>query len=317
MLRESRHGERRAASPLHGADLFRVPGSANVKAVSRRVWSLVAALALVAVLASSCSTDAERPALAGGTTPTVTEAPTTTIPVPPGGRQPTPEDKLRVILAGDSVMNGLAPAVATGLNEGGEGDAKFELAPSVSRDAASRVLWQSQLAEFRPDLVVMLIGTWERANPDFQPGDPGWAAAYQADVLDPFASMVADAGAKLLWIGMPAVPTESDNLQLAALNAQFEALANRSGDVDYLDAGDYLNGPDGRWVDALPAEDGSTQRVRRVDGLHLCPAGAERLAIPVLQAIQAQWNVAIGFNWQNGPWREPPTLDHPEECPPL
>ena len=282
--------------------------------VARRLWMLLLPVALVAVLASSCATDAERPAVAEGTTPKA-EPTTTTIPVPPGGRQPTADDKLRVILAGDSVMNGLAPAIATGLNEGGMSDAKFELAPSVARDAASQVLWQRQLDDFHPDLVVMLIGTWERGDRTFDPGDPGWAARYESEVLDPFAAMVTGTGAKILWIGMPAVPSDADTLQLVALNSQFEALANRNDNVDYIEGGQYLNGDDGQWTDVLPAADGTLQRVRRTDGLHLCPAGAERLAIPVLQAIQAQWNVDIGFNWQNGPWREPPTLDHPEECP--
>lgn len=298
-----------------------MPGSANVKVVFRRS-SMLVPVALLSLLASSCATEAERPALAGGTAPTAAQAPTTTevpttttIPLPPGGRQPTADEKLRVILAGDSVMNGLAPAVATGLNEGREADAKFELAPSIARDAASRVLWQTQLEEFHPDLVVMLIGTWEKRDPNFDPGDPAWAARYQSEVLDPFAAMVTDSGAKLLWIGMPAVPADSDTLQFVALNTQFEALAARDDNVDYIEGGQYLNGPDGQWTDVLPAADGSPERVRRSDGLHLCPAGAERLAIPILQVIQQQWNVAIGFNWQNGQWRQPPTLDHPEECP--
>ena len=92
---------------------------------------------------------------------------TTTTSVPPGGRQPTPEDPLRVVLAGDSVMNGLAPAIATALNEGGDSQVQFDLAPSIARDTASRVLWQQQLDATSPDLVVMLIGTWERGDAAF------------------------------------------------------------------------------------------------------------------------------------------------------
>ena len=57
----------------------------------------------------------------------------------------------------------------------------------------------------RTVLVVMLIGVWERGSGDFEPGDPGWAERYSTGVLDPFAALVTGAGAKLLWIGMPAV----------------------------------------------------------------------------------------------------------------
>jgi hypothetical protein len=281
---------------------------------ARLLAGLLAACCLFA--ASACADDARRPAAAGAS-PTETTLPVTTTSVPPGGRQPTADDKLRVILAGDSVMNGLAPAVATALNEGGESEAKFELTPSIARDAASKVLWQNQLASFHPDLVVMLIGTWERSSGDFDPGDPGWSARYQSEVLDPFAAMVTDAGAKVLWIGMPAVPDDAVTLQFVALNSEFEALAERNDDVDYIEGGEYLNGPDGKWTDVLPAADGTPERVRRTDGLHLCPGGSQRLAEPVVAAIQAQWNIAIGDNWQNGPWRQPPTLAKPEECPPV
>jgi len=293
-----------------------------MRRLRRLAWAVVpAALALAA--SAACATDVENPAVAQGTEPTTVEAAavapttTTTTPVPPGGRQPTPEDPLRVVLAGDSVTNGLAPAIATALNEGGDSQVQFDLAPSIARDTASRVLWQQQLEATRPDLVVMLIGTWERGDAAFQPGDPNWAPQYQAQVLDPFAEMVTDAGAQILWIGMPAVDSEPDTLQLVALNSQFQALADRDEHVDYIEGGDYLNGPDGGYTDRLPGADGTLERVRRLDGLHLCPEGSERLAVPVLEYAQQQWNVAVAPGWETMPWREPPTLDKPEECPPV
>lgn len=292
----------------------------NMGRVPRRAASLLIAFVALVALVPSCASDVGAPATSQGTdaAPTTSTLPaTTTSSVPPGGRQPTATDKLRVFLAGDSVMGGLAPAVATALNEGRESDVTFELAPSIVRDTGSRVLWQRRLEEEAPDLVVMLIGTWEKGDPNFNPGDPGWAARYQAEVLDPFANMITDAGARILWIGMPAVPDDSHTLQFVALNAQFEALADRNDAVDYIEGGTYLNGPDGGWTDVLLRADGTPERVRRLDGLHLCPGGAERLAIPVIEYVQQQWNVQVGFNWQNAPWREPPTLDKPEECPPV
>ncbi len=283
----------------------------------RRALLALAPVVLVALVGSACATDVENPAVAEGTSPVADASATTTSSVPPGGRQPSASDQLRVVLAGDSVMNGLAPAVATALNEGGESDVAYELAPSIARDAASRVLWQRQLEESHPDLVVMLIGTWERGDANFEPGDPAWAPWYQEQVLQPFSDMITGAGTRILWLGMPAVENEADTLQLVALNSQFKALADRDDMVDYVEGGDYLNGADGGYTDHLPREDGTMERVRRVDGLHLCPGGAERLAVPVIQYAQQQWNVAVGYDWQNAPWREPPTLDHPEECPAL
>ena len=81
----------------------------------RRALLALAPVVLVALVGSACATDVENPAVAEGTSPIDASA-TTTSSVPPGGRQPSASDRLRVVLAGDSVMNGLAPAVATALN---------------------------------------------------------------------------------------------------------------------------------------------------------------------------------------------------------
>lgn len=287
-------------------------------AAARRTAAVLIVAAVAALFTGGCADDVENPAAAQGTsTADAALSTTSTSSVPPGGRQPTADDKLRVILAGDSVMNGLAPAVATALNEGGESQVAYELAPSIARDAASRVLWQRQLEESHPDLVVMLIGTWERGDANFEPGDPAWASWYQENVLDPFADMITSAGTRILWLGMPAVENDADTLQLVALNSQFQALADRDDMVDYVEGGEVLNGPDGGYTDRLPSVDGTVERVRRVDGLHLCPGGAARLAVPVIQYAQQEWNVSVGLDWENAPWREPPTLDHPEECPPV
>ena len=289
-----------------------------MSASSRRfvALALLTAVALVGVV--SCADDAQRPGTDESASAVTTTVPaTTTSSLPPGGRQPTADDKLRVLLAGDSVMAGLAPAVATALNEGGQADARFALTPSIARDAATQILWQNQLEDFDPDLVVMLIGVWDRGSGDFEPGDPGWAARDATDVLDPFAALVTGAGAKLLWIGMPAVQEEGATLQFVALNSEYRALADRNESVDYIEAGEFLNGPDGSFTDRLPDASGTVVRVRRTDGLHLCPPGSERLAVPVLEYVQEQWNVEVGEAWQLGPWREPPTLDKPEECPPI
>jgi hypothetical protein len=56
-------------------------------------------------------------------------------------------------------------------------------------------------------------------------------------------------------------------------------------------------------------------RLRRTDGLHICPDGIVALGTPVLDEITRQWNVSAVYGWQQGPWRRPPLLHAPEECP--
>lgn len=254
--------------------------------------------------------------------PDATAAPTTTVPVtttstPPGGRQPTVEDPLRVTFAGDSVMAEFAPAMIQALEAGGEAEVRFVLSPSIPRGGASGVIWQQELADHDPDLIVNLAGFWEDSVVgDTASGQPGWAERYRAQVVEPFLDLVTADGADVLWIGMAAVADPAITERFARLNSVFAQVAEDREDMDYLAAGDYLSDAGGAYAEITTSPTtGAPIRLRRVDGLHLCPEGVVALGAPVLERITVQWNVTGAFGWQDGDWRRPPLLHAPEECP--
>lgn len=248
--------------------------------------------------------------------PTTTEAPTTTTSLPPGGRQPTPEDPLRVIFAGDSLMGNLAPATTAALNGGGSADARFVLSPSVARDPTVQVLWQSQIEEFDPDVIVLLIGTWENAAEGGSPGDPGWREVYEPTVLDPFVQLLTSQGAQVIWIGMPAVSDPDRTWDYVALNQVYADLPNRyPGQVTFVDGGAAVSSPEGGYVEVIPIPGGGEIRLRRTDGTHLCPDGAVLIARPTLRQIVEDWNVPLLEGWETAPWRLPENVEKAFECP--
>ena len=249
---------------------------------------------------------------APASTPPSTAPPTT---LPPGGRQPTAEDPLRVIFAGDSVMAELAPAAIEALNRGRRVEAKFVLSPGVTLDDGAAVIWQQQLEDFDPELVVVLVGTWETGGQLGVPGSPGWREQYDSLVLDPFVQLLTSTEAELVWVGMPAVSDPESTFVLVELNSAYSELPSRFDGVTYIPGGEFLSAPTGGFAEFLDGPNGP-ERVRRVDGLHLCPPGAERLAKPVLDHIVGRWNVPVAEDWRDGDWRRPPILDKPEECPP-
>lgn len=239
---------------------------------------------------------------------------TTTTTVPPGGRVPTPEDPLRVLLAGDSVMADLAPAAIDALNRGGATEARFGASPGLVLEPTAEAVWRQQLESFDPEVVVVLVGTWEIGDRLGTPGSEQWRARYDAEVLDPFVELVTSQGAEVIWVGMPAVEEPDSTLVLVELNSAYEDLEDRFPGVRYVPGGEYVSSPEGGYTDVLEGPDGP-ERVRRVDGLHLCPGGAVRLAQPVLDLIEARWAVPVAEDWTTGEWREPPLLQEPEECP--
>ncbi|MET0884134.1 MAG: hypothetical protein ABWZ13_08270 [Acidimicrobiales bacterium] len=271
---------------------------------------------LLVTLAAACGADGDGSAAADPTTTTTTVPPTTTS-LPPGGRQPTAADPLRVTFAGDSVMAEFAPAMIQALEGSGETAGRFVLAPSLARGGAGGVVWNRELQDHDPDLIVLLLGFWEdEVVGETASDDPGWAQQYRTSVVDPFLDLLTRDGAKVLWIGMPAVVDPAVTERLARLNSVFSDAADSRGDVDYLPGGEYLSGPEGGYTDVtVSSATGRPVRLRRVDGLHLCPGGVDLLGAPVLDEITRQWNVQASYGWQQGTWRQPPLLHAPEECP--
>jgi len=293
--------------------VIRPPVGGTLSSLSRHL--LLALLAAAVLTVSACSRDSVGEDEAATTTSTTAPPETTTTTTTlPGGRQPTAEDPLRVILGGDSVMAGLAPAVSHALNEGGSARSQFVLTPSVARDSATTALWQLQLERTDPELVVMLIGTWERLLAGPQDGQVQTTERYVTETLQPFVDLVTSQGAKLLWIGMPAVREPDPTLIFARLNEAFLQLAERNpGSVYYLSGSEFVAGSG--FTELITNPDGSVERLRAVDGHHLCQDGAVRLSRPVLDWVVSQWNVPLAPNWQDGPWRDPATYYGSQACP--
>ena len=57
--------------------------------------------------------------------------------------------------------------------------------------------------------------------------------------------------------------------------------------------------------------------MRRIDGLHLCPDGTERVADLVLERLERLVALTISDEWRYGPWRTDTPFDLSVECPHL
>ena len=279
--------------------------SGKLRAVSSR--RLVVALFLVAVTAgAACSSAASGGAGVG---------PTSAVPATRSTRTSPPAPS--VVLGGDSVMEGLVPAVRAAL--GNQAHVEYLAAPTIST-ASDRAAWRSGIETGDPDLVVVLVGTWEVLQPGFAPTEPGWADTYGRQVMDPLAASLTAGGARVLWVEMHSSTRLANTLSFAVLGSQARALAERNDAVDVIDAGDAVDRPGDVLADVLPGPDGTPERIRRLDGtgVHLCPAGVVRLARSVLAWIaeHAGRPLLLEEGWEVADWRWPPALADPEQCPP-
>lgn len=285
--------------------------------------SLTAAATSTTAPASTVTPTTPGPTTAAPTTPAPSTTAATTTTAPPPTAPPTTRrtEPLRVVLAGDSVMAGLAPPVEAALEAGGEADVRFVLTPTILRDPTVRFTWSRQLEEFDPDLVVMFVGTWESglvegSNPGLVPGDAAWRAGYERDVLDPWMQLITSRGADVLWIANPVVRNDDANRVFANLNAAFDDLPTRWPQVHVLDAGPPLNGPDPAYHDVRTLPDGRTVRTRQTDGLHLCPEGAALLGAAVVDEVAGRYGLDVDPAWVTATgWRASPAVYPAASCP--
>lgn len=253
------------------------------------------------------------------TTSTTVAEPTTTTtqPPPPGGRRPTPEEPLRILMAGDSLMADVSLAIASTVQDGGSARAKLVAAPSVPRDDVTRALWRQQLAEYDPEVVVIMIGVWEgmvedsRSSADL--GTVAWERRYRQAALIPYVDLLTSQGAQVIWIGMPPSPEPRRALEWTSINRAVRTLSGQRDDLTWVPGDELLANPDGSWAEFLPGPQGNPQRVRRVDTTHLCAEGAVRLARPVLNELEHQWEIPLAPDWPNRNWR---WVFPAEDCPP-
>lgn len=220
------------------------------------------------------------------------------VALPAGGRDTVPPR--RIVLIGDSVMGEVAAAAQAAAGPGVHIDYVLTIGAANVKDDWWDV-WPRVIAEHQPDVVGVLVGPWEIDRPDL--GTYAWAQWYGAR-LGRWVDLLRAGGASVRWL--TALPTRDPvgAAKLATVNDAYRAMA-RAKDVDVVDSAAALGSPG--YLERSPNGD----RLRRIDGLHLCPAGEIALAT----ALLAELRVPVTAGWERGAWTHEAPASSPAECP--
>jgi hypothetical protein len=148
------------------------------------------------------------------------------------------------------------------------------------------------LTQYQPDVVVVFIGANDVQ--DFyvdgilqQFGTAGWEQAYAQRVAT-MMDEATDAGAKMLWVGMPIMKSATFSSSMEKLNTIYEAQAGSHPSVTYFSSWDLFTDGAGRYA-GTRVVDGETIVLRTPDGIHVTfgngGRGADVLATAVVDAI--------------------------------
>jgi hypothetical protein len=225
---------------------------------------------------------------------------------------------MRVIVAGDSVAYDLGPALAAALVPG-SAEVVSLVAPALTTPSLRNQI-ADQVSTVATDLVVVMVGVWERGyttTAGFEFGEAGWAEGYQAEVLAPFTETMAARGTQVLLLREPPMRDGPTNEQLLALQGIWEQFAAAHPDALTVgDSGVWLDGSPA-YLEVVPNAAGGVDRLRRTDGIHLCAAGAIQMATGLAgllpEVLDRPWEPTFAPGWETGEW----TARFPsDECPP-
>ena len=233
-------------------------------------------------------------------------------PPPPRRQAFTPERKLRLWIAGDSLVvdPGYSIVRAAGATPVIEpvGGVDGRVATGLERPDVFN--WfthvRERLRTLRPHAVVLgfggnddhgyMTGLPEGVELDGF-GRPAWVREYRRRVGG-LMDLVNRTGAFVVWIGLPITRDEEQSYRFDVINAAVAAEAReRPEGVAFVDTYTMFAGDDGGFAEYLEDARGRLRKVRAADGVHFEPVGGDMIAREVLRRLNAAYDLT---SWRRG-----------------
>jgi peptidoglycan/LPS O-acetylase OafA/YrhL len=217
-----------------------------------------------------------------------------------------------VLVIGDSVLYDTEPALTASLTSAGYRTVINAAYPGIALTTSYdwRTHWQEFLDRYHPDVVIILIGRWDR---DFIRSKG--LDAY-APLVDEAARLLTSRGARVLWLD-PLLSSWVVGENEQTVFHQLPGLL--PGRVENVDVNPALRGPDGSWLTTTTEPDGTVDPVRKPDRDHPCQAGAELMTDAIMaRLVGLGWSPPAADGWQSGEWRQSPRFSEPPHgCEPV
>ena len=222
--------------------------------------------------------------------PTIADGPNTTS-TPPTYRTPSPADPVRILVAGDSLMGWIGPALTQGL-EGEPIKVTEDWKVSTGLARPDSFNWPARLEQEmgrqNPEIIVVGFGgndAQDMITDDgrVSVGSPEWAAEYQRRVAQ-ILNAIEGPNRTVYWIGLP--KTTRGDIEKAApamARAARTEIAARPW-AHYIDTLPTLS-PDGIYTAYLSNGSGGEVKVREDDGVHPNIDGARRIVAPLIRDL--------------------------------
>jgi hypothetical protein len=214
-------------------------------------------------------------------------------------RAPTRSNRLRVAVIGDSLSQGLGPAIERWF------DPDYARVLSLGRQSTGLSRqdyfnWQAGMRqiveEFRPDLVFVLLGSNDAQaqvtadGAEIPTGSFEWVREYRGRA-EQLVREATDAGTRVVWVGIPVVSEPWRRDFYRRVNDYFREAASTSPFATYVDSWEAFDAKDGGYTAFVRNERGELQEMRAPDGIHFTPTGYGYLGRIAIRAASAAFDL--------------------------
>lgn len=221
-------------------------------------------------------------------------------------RAPTPSNKLRVAVIGDSLSQGLGPAIERWMNPSVVRVLSLGR-PSTGLSREDYFNWQAGMRqiveEFRPDLVFVLLGSNDgqaqisRDGTAIPVGSVRWLEGYRERAAN-LLGEATRAGTHVVWVGIPIVRERQRWDFYRRVNDIYRDTASADPFGIYVDAWTPFEGRDGGYTAFVRNDRGDLVEVRAPDGVHFTQTGYSFLARMAIRAADQAFGMpekAVSF----------------------
>ena len=251
-------------------------------------------------------------AVAAPPQPPASTPPVTTPETPAQRVKFTPKRKLRLWIAGDSLVivpgESLLRAVAGNKAVDAVNAIDGRIASGLERPDVFN--WFTHVREVmendKPRAVVLMFGGnddhgFMTGIPEGHEvgtfGSPSWRAEYRRRVAS-LMDTVTQNGAYLVWLGLPITRDAAQTLRFDVINSivQTEA-AKREGSVSYLDTYFFFAGENGGYAQYVEDPTGKLVKMRADDGVHFERPAGDLITAKVLDRLEEHYDFT---SWRGG-----------------
>jgi hypothetical protein len=211
----------------------------------------------------------------------------------------TAQHPLKVLCIGDSMMlqvgHGITRAAASipGLQ------VKFVSKPASGLVSSQRFDWppnfKTMVADFQPNVTIMLFGGNEKitmvvGGENLQALTPEWVAEYRSR-LNALFDTSTNAGARVIWIGLPIMRSGKFSETCRSLNAIYSSVCQEHVDATFMPTYGLFSDGSGQYSAYLKNASGKTVLMRANDGIHFTEAGGDLVGKALIDTIRKYYEI--------------------------